>query len=572
MKTPWELLELEPTGDALTIKRAYAKQLKNNRPDDAAQAYQALREAYEWALVEADWIRQSATDTDEDEGESPVEIADRWPPQAELSARESGQTILVNIEGDADWIESDQAQALLDRWVERLLNAGSTEEIWPPLRHELDALPLAEQAAASALFADFVLQHETLETDLLTKMAQYFQWGRDYRDAERLGPYRLAQLRERLIADAPETLRGAHQIERAMELLRLDWVLKNQGKFYGWIYAVLAPPVIRHLMEETHDSQRKALGISYDNWQTMGAAATQAITIRLLLVLVCVIPVANLLWQPQQKLLGWLWVVGVFGGIFWSIAWRIAWYIRADYVQEKLTSWHWMQGEWSQLYAAIGLPLAIALIARDKVALPALQAVIPDEGLIVAAGLAYLFALLVKWPAILEERVIYLPMIGIFTFGLTSLTGADDADWIVAMGVAVAWAGLGEWIYVRYHEQVMHFYRNPWAVLRPRAWWGWVLLVLAFKFVLALLALLFTLALPVTLRVIARYISANMALLAIGLAFALPMLAEPGKAASTSLIVLVLSAAVLTWMQTFAGWISSKLFSKVPVSFSLNND
>ena len=99
-----------------------------------------------------------------------------------------------------------------------------------------------------------------------------------------------------------------------------------------------------------------------------------------------------------------------------------------------------------------------------------------------------------------------------------------------------------------------------------------MLLVLAFKFVLALLALLFTLALPVTLRVIARYISANMALLAIGLAFAIPMLAEPGKAASTSLIVLVISAAVLTWMQTFAGWISSKLFSKVPVSFSLNND
>ena len=48
MNDNWALLNLDPTGDALAIKRAYAKQLKQNRPDDAPEAYQALRHAYEW--------------------------------------------------------------------------------------------------------------------------------------------------------------------------------------------------------------------------------------------------------------------------------------------------------------------------------------------------------------------------------------------------------------------------------------------------------------------------------------------------------------------------------------------
>lgn len=575
MNTPWDLLELEPTGDALAIKRAYARQLKNHRPDDAAQAYQALREAYEWALTEADWIRQSLTDTDEvdHENESFIETADQPPPPADF-APVPKLPVSVNTDSDLDGIEFDHAQALLERWAERLRSVDAVAGVWPTLRNELDALPLEQQAAASALFADFVLQHEALSTDLLVKMAQHFQWGRDYRDAERLGAFRLAQLRERLIAEAPASFRSAHQIERAMELLRLDWVLKNQGKFYGWVYAVLARPVIRRLMAETPDLERKALEISYDGWETMSAAATQAIAIRLFLVLACVILITKGFFLPsQQNLFGWLVVAGLFGVAYWLAAWGIAWHLRvAAYLQEKLASLSWMQGEWGQPAAGIGLPLAIALIARDKVALPALQAVIPDEGLILAAGLGYLLALLIKWPSLLEERVIYLPMVGILAFGLTSLTGADGVDWVVAVGVAVAWTGLGEWVYVRYHEQVIHIYGNPWAVLRPRAWWGWVLLVLAFRFILAFLALLFVLALPVTLRVIARYLSANMALLAIGLAVALPMLADPGKAASNSLIVLVISAAVLTWMQALAGWISRKLFSKVPVTFPLNND
>ncbi len=50
---PWEVLDLAPTFDAGEIKRAYAKKLRGTRPEDGAQAFQQLREAYEFALRQA---------------------------------------------------------------------------------------------------------------------------------------------------------------------------------------------------------------------------------------------------------------------------------------------------------------------------------------------------------------------------------------------------------------------------------------------------------------------------------------------------------------------------------------
>lgn len=55
---PWTLLGLAPTGDEREIKRAYARKLKVTRPDDDPVAYQALREAYDWALRNAQYARE----------------------------------------------------------------------------------------------------------------------------------------------------------------------------------------------------------------------------------------------------------------------------------------------------------------------------------------------------------------------------------------------------------------------------------------------------------------------------------------------------------------------------------
>ena len=46
----WQVLGIAETRDERDIKRAYARQLKLNRPEDGAAAFQRLRDAYDHAL------------------------------------------------------------------------------------------------------------------------------------------------------------------------------------------------------------------------------------------------------------------------------------------------------------------------------------------------------------------------------------------------------------------------------------------------------------------------------------------------------------------------------------------
>jgi hypothetical protein len=59
----WNVLELDRDADERSIKRQYARLLKVNRPDDDPEAFQRLREAYEYALS---WARMRF---DEEQGD-----------------------------------------------------------------------------------------------------------------------------------------------------------------------------------------------------------------------------------------------------------------------------------------------------------------------------------------------------------------------------------------------------------------------------------------------------------------------------------------------------------------------
>lgn len=566
----WERLGLEPTGDALVIKKAYAGLLKKNRPDEQPEAYQELRQAYEWALSEAEWRRRSP-EQEPDEGGAVA-----WPSESTHGEAMHPDTAPEALEpfGDISF-ESDRADALLNRWADKMLQceAHEMERCWQALSHELQSLPLDEQSEASALFADFVLQHEALDAAALANMARYFRWGRDYRDAERLGAYRLAQLRERLIQDAPTVLRDAQQVERATEVLRLDWVLEHQGRLFGWLYAALAGPHLGRLIGDSDDQMRRALGISRVRWEAIRAAALPASFMRLLFVLAGVVPAAYLLGALGQDLSNWAAAGGFVGVFFWFLAGPVARLLpSADFMHSRLSALSWMRTDGDRIIAVNLPPLMLAGIARGAVEFPVLQEAYPILGLVSAALMICTFSLL-AWPADQEEREIFLPMLGVFAVALSSLTGTQGAGWVVALVAAAGWVGLGGWLYQQAHDRVVRFYRNPWGSLRPRTWWGWALLVGAFPVVLTVLGFLVVLALPITLRVLARYMSANTALLAIGLAVALAMLVEPGSAAAyASLPVLALAAAALIALQALAERLSGRLFRHAPATFFQHDD
>ena len=67
----WERLDIEPTADTAVIKKAYAKQLKFNKPDKNPKGFRELRAAYEQALNESYWY-------EEDEEESEYENEERY--------------------------------------------------------------------------------------------------------------------------------------------------------------------------------------------------------------------------------------------------------------------------------------------------------------------------------------------------------------------------------------------------------------------------------------------------------------------------------------------------------------
>ena len=277
----WQLLGLEPTQDIRAIKRAYSVKLKVTRPDDDAQAYQALREAYDWAQHYAKHFVEY-----EGEGEDGEEalIAEREAqPQPEpliqplpepepervtpIPASKAPPALPVVAR-----VEQEVAQVLT---VKRLLEESArvwTEhggmalaQAWPSLQTQLENLPIAQHNHASRAFAQFVAAESDLPVDVLVALTRHFQWGLDFRVDQLLGPLLSQALYLRLNeAEVFAAFRPERYTQHAWALA-LAKLCDARRHFVASLLAACLDCHTRHRVLQVKVSTLRALGASSES-------------------------------------------------------------------------------------------------------------------------------------------------------------------------------------------------------------------------------------------------------------------------------------------------------------------
>lgn len=300
----WELLGIEPTQDVRAIKRAYSVKLKTTRPDDDAVAYQALREAYDWAQSYAKYC----TDYGSDE---PVEELPATSPAAppEVTAQEEEVLPAPTVDG----VLADCTNV----WAQG--GSRGLTQAWPQLQVLLEDMPIAEHNRASFAFARFVAAESDLPVDVLVALTRHFQWGLDFRVDQLLGPQLSQALHHRLaVAEVFAAFRPERFTQHAWALT-LAKLWDNHRRIWSRLLAAGLDCSTRHRILNARLSTLHALGASRASVPAVQGYAAQGGVMQGMLFLALLACSLKLLYEPGVTKSSFADVVGL--GVAATIVW-----------------------------------------------------------------------------------------------------------------------------------------------------------------------------------------------------------------------------------------------------------
>ncbi|MBU9810264.1 hypothetical protein J1785_11030 [Rahnella sp. SL6] len=245
----WSVLGIEPTQDLGVIKRAYARKLKNTRPDSDPQGYQRLREAFEAAKRQGyDDILSDVVTT----AKPPVNLS--AAPVSPLSVRYETVKAPVQESDDVSLLRGQifaEIPSVIDAMmddetvgIKRLADYLQSDSL-----QNLELREMFSQEMAAQLS-----EREGLYSALLLKVSAIMGWEIDHYQPVGISPQRLQALQaqiEHTGANYYASVMAREYQGSALNRLRLR-LLTEEGAVVPW-WAKLVPDFMLSL----HDKLRE---------------------------------------------------------------------------------------------------------------------------------------------------------------------------------------------------------------------------------------------------------------------------------------------------------------------------
>jgi tetratricopeptide (TPR) repeat protein len=169
----WTILDIEPTDDIPTIKKAYAKKLKLHHPESDPEGYQALREAYDAAVKYAKSYKKSKNTADIAEN---TELMSQFTIEPELLS--PSHIELPEIKPDPSPSIYEQNSDFLNQVEALYYDFNSRIEIdnWKTLLDSDLLWNLENKIILSRMLLDFFSSHHHLPKDIWILLEDTFKW------------------------------------------------------------------------------------------------------------------------------------------------------------------------------------------------------------------------------------------------------------------------------------------------------------------------------------------------------------------------------------------------------------